>query len=409
MCTSPSTKDGNTFACRRCNQCVAARRSDWVSRAMAEKTLHQYTLAITLTYGDETQHQRDGAAMFQYEDIRLLLARIRRHIKYHTGESESIRYLCAGEQGDRKRRCHWHMVVFTNTDLTTIGEWLAPWGVVTKQSEIISGNRPMRRRWSLWPHGFVVVQEPDVSGIKYAISYALKDQFATDKSMGTSRQSTSENLATGMFRMSKKPPIGWPYAQQYIDRLGEANSIPPKLTIPIPDYKYYWFPRGTVRRLLLEGIRDANQKIIERTGRNAAQWTTLLHNCADNESDMEVLLDEPEDENEESAETAIRKRAAETHHEQKRRETIRRCGSTAPCTACLRSLSEQQLQAAGVELFEIESGQSGYRYAGEATNESLRKAQRDASRKGINPFCGLAGTSYTAKAFGDTKNQPQQK
>lgn len=376
---------------------------------MAEKTLHKHTLAITLTYGDETEHQRDGAAMFRYEDVRLLLARLRRHIYYHTGKNSSIRYLAAGEQGDRKRRCHWHMVIYTDADLTQVGEWLAPWGVVTKRHEIISGNRPLRRHWSFWPHGFVVVQEPDEGGIKYALSYALKDQFATDKAQGTTRQSTSENLATGMFRMSKKPPIGWPFVQELLERLGKDNNIPPKLVITIPDTKLYWYPRGTIRRLFLEAIRLANETIVARTGRNAAQWTTLLHNCADNDSDMEILLNGPEDENEESIETSIRKHAAEQHHEQKRRDTIRRCGSTAACTACLRSLTEQQLQAAGIESYEIESGQSGFRYAGAKDNESLRKAQRDAACGGINPLCGLTGTSYLTKAFGYSENRHQQK
>lgn len=368
---------------------------DWVARALAEKTQHPHTFAITLTYGNDTQEQRDGAEFFRYSDIQLLLSRLRRHIAYNLGKTGTIRYLVAGEQGDRKKRCHWHMVLFSEVDLTTLGTYTAPWGDVTDREQIVSREgKPMRRRWSFWPHGFVVVQEPNEGGIKYALSYALKDQFAVDKAQWTGRESKSENLATGFFRMSKAPPIGWPYAKAFIDKIRETNSILPSLKIAIPDSKIQWYPRGAVRRLLLQAMRETNDKIAEQTGRNAPQWSTLISNLKDNPNDMEILLDVQEDEDEEGVEEAIRKRQADYDERSKRRRVVRRCGSSAACTACLRGHSTAKLADHGIEPYRHESGKVNFRYQGEECGDSLRRFQGDGKLGYANPLCGLRETDY---------------
>lgn len=397
-CESPSTKDGKTFACRRCNSCVASRRFDWVARAMAEKSQHPHTFAITLTYGDETQSQRDGAMMFRYRDIQLLMKSLRRHIQYTLGLQGAFRYLCAGEQGDRKQRCHWHLVIFSQVDLATVGEYLAPWGVVTKREHIVSRvGKPKRCMWSFWPHGMVVVQEPDEQGLSYALSYALKDQFSTASSKGTFREAKSENLATGFFRMSKAPPIGLPYAEQYLERLREKNSILPSLQLPIPDSKLVWYPRGAIRQWMLHTLRRINEEIGQATGQNAPQWSTLIHNHKDSPNDMEILLDGEEDENEESVESLIRKRAAQQAEDYRRGGVLRRCGSTEACNACLRSATRASLENRGIESYASLDGKILFRYKGETSGEKFRKAQRDASRGRANPLCGLKNTDYVTE------------
>lgn len=406
MCSSPSTKDGKTFACRSCNECVAGRRAGWVSRAMAERAMTPHTLAITLTYGNETQHQRDGAAMFRYADVAGLLKRLRRQVYYKTGKASQIRYLCAGEQGDRNGRCHWHLVIFSQYDLMTLGEFHAPFGRVTSREQIISpGSTPRRRKWSLWPHGFVVVQEPDEGGIRYAISYALKDQFAMDKAKNTGRALRAENFSAGMFRMSKSPPIGWTFLQKHLSELWEKNSIPPKLEITVPDSRLKWYPTGAVRRLMLETIRLVNERIRAETGSNAPQWSTLLHNLKDNPNDMEILTDGEETEDEETAEFAIAKRNREAEHDYARKKGLRRCGSTLPCNSCLRNLAGYKLRDLGAEPYRSTDGQTYFRYEGHEDGAAFRKKQSDGGNYGINPYCGLQGTAYTEFLFGAGKNR----
>lgn len=408
MCTNPSTKDGKTFACRNCNACVGARWAGWVSRAMAESAMHPHTLAITLTYGDETQEQRDGAAMFRYRDIEDLLRRLRRQIHYRTGKHSQLRYLVAGEQGDRKGRCHWHLVLFSQYEILDLGDWYAAFGKITRRDQKIStGSRYKNCKWSLWPHGMVVVQEPDQQGISYAIGYALKDQFAIDRAKGTARELKADTYAASMFRMSKKPPIGWTFLQRYLSELWENQNIPPSLKITVPDSTLQWYPTGAVRRMLLETIKQINDRIRADTGRNAPQWSTLVHMLKDNVKDMEILLDGEEDEDDESAEFSIRKRAKEAEHDHARKKGLRRCGSTVACNSCLRNLSNLQLQRIGAEPYTTNDGQTRFREKGEQDGATLRKKQGDAANGGINRYCGLQGTSYTAEIFGARNRSPE--
>ena len=182
MCSDPITQDGNTFACRTCDECVSTRRHGWVSRAMAEKAVYPYAACVTLTYSDETQHGRDGAAMFAYADIRLFLAFLRRSAAYeakkcHWNVKPLVRFLCAGEQGDRNGRCHWHLILFTNFDLSRIGKFTLNGKQISDRRDMLTiGKRKRRLNWTLWKHGFMTLQEPDQAGMAYVLSYCLKDQ-----------------------------------------------------------------------------------------------------------------------------------------------------------------------------------------------------------------------------------------
>lgn len=400
MCSSPLTKDGNTFSCNRCNDCLAARRVDWQSRAMAEKAISASTLIYCLTYGNDTQEQRDGAAMFRYADIQGLLKRLRDAIYYRTGSRNALRFLCAGEQGSRNGRCHWHIVLFSDYDLATVGAYTDHLGQEVPPDRVVTTGRSHRRlRWSMWPHGFITAQEPDEGGMAYAIKYALKDQFSVQKSAGTMREAKADSYATGFFRMSKRPPIGWDYLTQKLEEWEARGMVPPSLMLSIPEATVSWYPRSSTRRFLLHGIRAINENIAARTGANAPQWSTLLHNCRDNESDMEILLNEQESETEESDTLQLRKKADYQRDLAKRGQTARRCGSKVACTSCLRGASPEQLQSAGIELYEDEAGRFAFRYQGDETSGRLTADQGNAKGGQLNSLCGLAETSYVKKVF----------
>lgn len=407
MCSRPPTKDGRKFACRRCDECIATRRHDWVSRAMAERSMSRETFAVTLTYADDTQYQRDGAAMFRYADIKLFLANLRRAIEYRTGQTAAVRFIAAGEQGDREGRCHWHMLLFSAVDLLSLGTFEAPWGVVTRRQDIISpfGKPPRRRRWSMWPHGLVVVQEPDEDGITYAVTYALKDQFTAEKSEGTMREAKVETFATGMFKMSKRPPIGAPFIDELLVKLRAEGNVLPAVRVSVPDSKMYWAPSGTLRKRLLAGMKAINDECHERHGRPAPQWNSLVASCKDRLGDMEILAhgQEEEDDDFEEIGRSIRKRAAEQAREQRRKTLARTCGSSIPCTKCLNALGVDELQKIGVERYEAPSAANpfavGYRFAGDETAARLVRAQSDRAAGGVNALCGLNGTAIIRDAF----------
>lgn len=304
MCSRPITHNGKTFACRSCDECIATRRHGWVARAMAEKTDHAHTLCVALTYSDATPEGRDGARMFQYSDVRAFLKRLRqamvRHIEANSLNVEpTVRFLCAGEQGDRNGRCHWHMIIYSSVDLTRLGivegfpkHSVGPRkkAVLTERGDMLTLGKDERRlNWSLWPLGFVTFQEPDEGGMKYVLSYCLKDQFIGAKAKDTMREAKQENFATGLFRMSKRPAIGENWLLRKMEELDAKGAVLPALQLRIPDFGGYWVPSGLFREKLLWGLVAINKRHFWSTGRNAPQWAALLASCSENETDLEIL------------------------------------------------------------------------------------------------------------------------
>lgn len=302
MCTDPqefadpNTGEIYTVSCRRCDECIATRRHGWVSRAMAEKASNPYAACIALTYSDETPEGRDGARMFCYADVRLFMARLRRAAAYEAKKQRwnivpKIRFLCAGEQGDRYGRCHWHLIIYSNFDLAKIGKFRLRGHLVTHRHDMVTvGKRKRRLNWSLWPYGFMTLQEPDEGGMAYVLSYCLKDQFTHERSEGTMREAKSENFATGLFRMSKRPAIGEDWLYSKLEALDASGSVLPSLQLKIPDMSGYWHPNGTFREKLLWGLVALNRRAVWATGANAPQWAVLVASLRDNQKDLEVLL-----------------------------------------------------------------------------------------------------------------------
>lgn len=371
---------------------------------MAERSLAAHTFSVTLTYSDDTEESRAGAAMFRYGDVSDFLKRLRRTLQYHFGlDARAVRFVACGEQGDRTARCHWHILLFSSVDLCNVGRW-SYYGdrrnvVVTSRSDIVTEAGPSavkrRRSWSLWPYGFVVVQEPDFGGVKYAISYALKDQYRVDKSAGSSREAKSESLAAGYFRMSKNPPIGQDYLDARLWSLFERGAVLPDVKLSVPGTEKLWFPRGALRRRLLEGFRRINLSCVLHEGRPAPQWSTLLSACADRPTDLEVLIGEQEEE--ESISFVIEKNGRVSDGEARAAKIRRRCGALAPCNECLRGYSEQALSERGIAIIHGEAG-TYFRYSEDRDSSRLARDQGTVG-KGINPGCLLRETPARQRCF----------
>lgn len=302
MCSDPQTFFEKTtgrevqVACRKCNQCIATRRHGWVARAMAEKSGHSHTVCLTLTYADHSQLARDGAVMFCYADVQAFLRTLRAVAveeaeKHNWNVVPRIRFLCAGEQGSRFGRCHWHLIIYSNFDLTRLGKFRLRGKLVSHRRDMITeGKRKRRLNWTLWRHGFMTIQEPDEAGMNYVLSYCLKDQFTHEKSAGTLREAKAENFATGLFRMSKRPAIGHNWLMREMDHLDKIGAVLPNLRLYVPDFRGYWEPSGSFRKLLLWSLVALNRRIFWATGADAPQWSSLVASCRDNESDMEIIL-----------------------------------------------------------------------------------------------------------------------
>lgn len=390
-CSAPLLINGQKVGCRSCNYCVGRRVRGWVVRAMMEKAMWPNSFAVALTYDEKTEESRRGARMFDYRGIELLNKRLREHMSRATKREENLSFIACGEQGERFKRCHWHLLYFSNVDFCSLGEWRAPWGVVTRPEEIISAQRGEvhRRVWSLWPHGYVTVQQPDYGGMRYAMSYALKDQFNVRNAEGTARHHRAEVFATGYLSVSKKPAIGERFVRAYLEQCRVAGLVPPTRSLAVPGCDHPWRPVGRLADILLDGFAAINAEVRLRTGRDAAGWSSLLYEARDSEGDLETLgnYDEQaaeQDEDPESGDAYLRVATAERERDARRREARRRCGSTEACSLCLRGRGD--LASIGI----IEEANGAYRREG-GTERDFQRAQRDNKGNGPNRLCCLYG------------------
>jgi hypothetical protein len=359
-------------------------------------------VCLTLTYSDETQEGRDGAAMFAYADVRAFLARLRRAAAYEAEKGKwnftpYVRFLCAGEQGDRNGRCHWHLILYTNFDLSRLGKFTLSGKLVAHRADMLTvGKRKRRLNWSLWEQGFMTLQEPDEAGMAYVLSYCMKDQFTSDKAQGTMREASAENFATGLFRMSKRPAIGEDWLMRKLESLLEKGSVLPSVQLKIPDMSGYWHPSGSFMEKLLWGLVALNKRIVWATGANAPQWPSLLASCAEIPSYMEILNGSFEEQNEEYSSDLLERRARFHAGEQRTRETRRKCGSSVPCPSCLNSASAGDLRREGFGRYERENGEWGY-FSLEGYPHIDARRRQDLGRE--NPLCQLRGSKENRRAF----------
>jgi len=380
-----------------------------------EMATSPHTMVLALTYNEDTEENRDAARIFAYCDVSAFFKRLRAALWYQYPEETSwVRFLVAGEQGDRNNRCHWHVVVYSSHEIATVGtfEGFKP-GVDGKvelswpddQKYMLTtgkGRHERRLDWSIWGKGFVTLQEASQGAMSYVLSYVLKDQFTEEKSRGTRRYAKSETFGTGLFRMSKRPAIGEGFLFQRLAEFADMGQCPPSVSLKVPGFKGYYSPSGLARERMLWGLVALRQRVLYATGRNPPQWSSLLSSCAQFENDLEVLLDVPKEnpDDAESVEAEFARKGREIAGRFQADADRARCGSAVPCRKCLNGFDAEQLAAVRLErTYGKVFGEAEYHaYEGESPYEDR---QRDYSG-GCNPFCLLRGTKRLRQAFPET-------
>jgi hypothetical protein len=233
----------------------------------------------------------------------------------------------------------------------------------------------------------------------YVLSYCLKDQFTQQKSQGTMREARSENFATGLFRMSKRPAIGETWLRKKMEGLAAQGAVLPSLNFKIPEFRGFYHPSGSFREKALWSLSAINQKVRFETGANAPQWSALMASIQ-NPKEREIL-DGPEVqeiENRTTFENELATRQREAAGLYARREFARSCGNALPCENCLASLSEQTLSALGVERY----SEFGAIYHRSAPGFDDTHARQRAYTGKSNPYCQKRGSKISRHTFPDT-------
>ena len=176
MCTRPGkivTLDHEIRTqCRKCAECIAARRRHWIGRLLAEQETCDHVWFSTFTYGGG--YENDDAYMLDYSDVQKMFKRLRR-------AGFKFKYLAVGEYGGKKGRAHWHVMFFWQGDPPEV-----------QMNERIN--------WDFWEHGFSKLEHPRS---KHGAAIYLMDYMS------------KQNLAGAELKYSKVPQLGEDYLLEY--------------------------------------------------------------------------------------------------------------------------------------------------------------------------------------------------
>lgn len=204
--------------CRKCEECVSIRKSQWCFRALAEAEHAFNSVFLTLTYSDDCLP--DGANVC-LRDVQLFFKRMRKNISlwYPDFDTDSqtgypLKYFCCSEYGSKKQRPHYHMIL---------------WNCPMSSGEI-------ERTWKL---GFIKVKPCIEPTVQYTLKYFACKDFAPEgrvqnfcvMSKNIGREWLSDNLY---------------YDKTYVTMPGKNYKIPippyyrDRLPHNYPKREYYW-------------------------------------------------------------------------------------------------------------------------------------------------------------------------
>lgn len=155
--------------CGKCAQCKANLRAEWCGRLSVENYFSKRSYFVTLTYDDDhILANKYGVPSVWKEHIQKLFKRLRKSI--------SCRYFCTSEYGSKTFRPHYHILFFTNEDITDQDFY----DLLDKQ----------------WFYGSVHYGIVEPASIAYCTKYCMKDSKILPE-------------ANKPFRlMSRFPPLG---------------------------------------------------------------------------------------------------------------------------------------------------------------------------------------------------------
>lgn len=203
MCLSPNfvwiqrgpSWEQQPTACRQCWRCKRNRVNDYVARAMAEASSSSTVCTISLTYGP-----REDLAdkVLNPKHFQLFMKMLRR-------AGHEVRYLVAGEYGERKGRAHFHALLFFKHIAPLEGREIPAYGT---HDAPFCREIPHKRMVHIreWPHGHI---SADWSATEKAARYVCKYLLADDKN-------------NAWFSLSKKPALG---AAWFAEKAANARRL----------------------------------------------------------------------------------------------------------------------------------------------------------------------------------------
>lgn len=190
------------LACGQCIGCRLERSRQWAVRCNHEANLYEENCFLTLTYNDENLPS-DGSINRRH--VQLFLKRLRKKIS-----PRKIRYVYAGEYGEKTHRPHYHFIIF-NYDF--------PDKVLHSRNRDGDNLYTSKILDDLWGLGHCLIGAVTFESAAYVARYCLKK--VTGKNAQTHYErvdpETGEihKLEPEFFQPSLKPGIGKPWLEKY--------------------------------------------------------------------------------------------------------------------------------------------------------------------------------------------------
>lgn len=173
------------LSCGRCLPCLIRRERAWTLRQKLEQASASFSYFVTLTYSDQNR-----LGFLQYNHVQTFLRSLR-----DIHPSACVRFFCSGEYGALKGREHWHVNIFSTTNL-----------------QLQLGSSVIKQ----WPYGAIFTGTLTPQSMGYVAQYVLEGK-------------------PPITQMSRRPGIGVPAIRQLAQRMraihDELEDIPTTLHV----------------------------------------------------------------------------------------------------------------------------------------------------------------------------------
>lgn len=185
-----------TVPCGGCIGCRLDRAHEWSMRIMHEKTFHELSSFVTLTYDD--QHLPANGSI-NIRDTQRFLKKLRSYHAFHNNDAK-IRFFLCGEYGEQFSRPHYHAILF---------------GIDFSDKKQITTNKQQQPLYrspileKLWENGHTYTGAVTKQSAEYVARYIVK------KVTGDKAEQHYQGKTPEFITMSRRPGIGKLHYEKY--------------------------------------------------------------------------------------------------------------------------------------------------------------------------------------------------
>lgn len=261
-----------TLPCGRCIGCKLDRARSWAVRITHESQLYASNRFVTFTYSDENLPK---SRSLEYRDFQLFMKRLRYHLEGAEEGPEGgrpLRFFCAGEYGSKRKRPHFHAVLFN----------LQP----PDEQRLLNGSSRSKKLEEWWEKGTVRLDPVNARSAAYVAGYSLKKVYGSrsktyyedvvSKETGEVTRRRPEFVC-----MSLKPGIGfWWFKRFASDLFPHDFAVREAKRWKVP--RYYWeHYRASGDASMIEELQYARYlRAVARREENTPERRAVREECA---------------------------------------------------------------------------------------------------------------------------------